>query len=71
MVASRVTDLKTHYMGETSIASTISYLDSGLVYIGSRFGDSQVGDINLNCSYHLLFLVYYSYTPSVSKYKMF
>ncbi|CAM0881522.1 unnamed protein product [Alopecurus aequalis] len=42
----RVTDLKIHYMGETSIASTISYLDSGLVYIGSKFGDSQLIKLN-------------------------
>ncbi|XP_047054864.1 DNA damage-binding protein 1-like isoform X1 [Lolium rigidum] len=42
----RVTDLKTHYMGETSIASKISYLDSGLVYIGSQFGDSQLIKLN-------------------------
>ncbi|XP_071684353.1 DNA damage-binding protein 1 isoform X2 [Lolium perenne] len=42
----RVTDLKTHYMGGTSIASTISYLDSGLVYIGSQFGDSQLIKLN-------------------------
>lgn len=45
-----MTDLKIDYMGETSIASTISYLDNGVVYIGSQFGDSQVGVINLNCS---------------------
>ncbi|PNT71609.1 hypothetical protein BRADI_2g32134v3, partial [Brachypodium distachyon] len=31
----------------TSIASTISYLDSSLVYIGSRFGDSQLIKLNI------------------------
>lgn len=39
----RVTGLKIEYLGETSIASSISYLDNGVVYVGSRFGDSQVG----------------------------
>jgi DNA damage-binding protein 1 len=38
----RVTGLKIEYLGETSIASSISYLDNGVVYVGSRFGDSQV-----------------------------
>jgi DNA damage-binding protein 1 len=38
----RVTGLKLELLGETSIASTISYLDSGIVYIGSSYGDSQL-----------------------------
>ncbi|KAF0916346.1 hypothetical protein E2562_005945 [Oryza meyeriana var. granulata] len=42
----RVTSLKIHYMGETSIASTISYIDNGVVYIGSQFGDSQLIKLN-------------------------
>ncbi|CAM9125233.1 unnamed protein product [Choristocarpus tenellus] len=29
-------------LGETSCASTISYLDNGVVFIGSSFGDSQL-----------------------------
>ena len=29
-------------LGETSIASTISYLDNSIVFIGGCFGDSQV-----------------------------
>lgn len=29
-------------LGETSCARTISYLDKGMVFIGSSFGDSQV-----------------------------
>ena len=41
----RVTGLKVEYLGETSIASSISYLDNGVVYVGSRFGDSQVGQM--------------------------
>lgn len=39
---SRVTGLKLELLGETSIPSTISYLDNGYVYVGSSFGDSQV-----------------------------
>lgn len=38
----RVTGLKIELLGETSIASTISYLDNAFVYIGSSYGDSQV-----------------------------
>ncbi|AQK88922.1 DNA damage-binding protein 1a [Zea mays] len=43
----RVTGLKIEYLGETSIASSISYLDNGVVYVGSRFGDSQLVKLNL------------------------
>ncbi|KAL5220246.1 hypothetical protein ABZP36_024959 [Zizania latifolia] len=43
----RVKDLEIHYMGETSIASTISYIDNGVVYIGSQFGDSQLIKLNI------------------------
>ncbi|XP_044976248.1 DNA damage-binding protein 1-like isoform X2 [Hordeum vulgare subsp. vulgare] len=42
----RVTGLKSRFIGETSIASTISYLGSGFVYIGSQFGDSQLLKLN-------------------------
>lgn len=38
----RVTGLKIELLGETSIASTISYLDNAVVYVGSSYGDSQV-----------------------------
>ena len=41
-VISRVTGLKIELLGETSIASTISYLDNAFVYVGSSYGDSQV-----------------------------
>ncbi|CAM9860641.1 unnamed protein product [Discosporangium mesarthrocarpum] len=33
-------------LGETSSASTISYLDNGVVFIGSAFGDSQLIKLN-------------------------
>jgi hypothetical protein len=51
----RVIGLKVEYLGETSIASSISYLDNGVVYVGSRFGDSQVGQ---------MFLVPFLFIPS-------
>lgn len=37
-----VLQLKVDVLGETSAARSISYLDSGFVYIGSRSGDSQL-----------------------------
>lgn len=43
MLFCRVTGLKIELLGETSIASTISYLDNAFVYVGSSYGDSQVG----------------------------
>ncbi|XP_050221597.1 DNA damage-binding protein 1 [Mercurialis annua] len=43
----KVTGLKIELLGETSIASTISYLDNAVVYIGSSYGDSQLVKLNL------------------------
>uniref|UniRef100_A0A915B6F3 DNA damage-binding protein 1 n=1 Tax=Parascaris univalens TaxID=6257 RepID=A0A915B6F3_PARUN len=37
-----VKDLKVELLGETSIPECIVYLDNGVVFIGSRFGDSQL-----------------------------
>ncbi|XP_078488392.1 DNA damage-binding protein 1 [Ciona intestinalis] len=37
-----VRDLKIELLGEVSIPEAISYLDNGVVYIGSRLGDSQL-----------------------------
>ncbi|KAE8706609.1 DNA damage-binding protein 1 [Hibiscus syriacus] len=42
----KVTGLKFELLGETSIASTISYLDNAVVFIGSSYGDSQVIKLN-------------------------
>ncbi|KAE8668377.1 DNA damage-binding protein 1 [Hibiscus syriacus] len=42
----KVTGLKIELLGETSIASTISYLDNAVVFIGSSYGDSQVIKLN-------------------------
>ncbi|KAF4398471.1 hypothetical protein G4B88_025450 [Cannabis sativa] len=38
----KVTGLKIELLGDTSIASTISYLDNAVVFIGSSYGDSQL-----------------------------
>ncbi|GAM28062.1 hypothetical protein SAMD00019534_112380 [Acytostelium subglobosum LB1] len=37
-----ISSMKWEPLGETSIASSLSYLDSGVVYIGSASGDSQL-----------------------------
>lgn len=37
-----VTRLSMEPLGETSIPSTLSYLDNGFVFVGSHFGDSQL-----------------------------
>ena len=39
---SRVHALKLEPLGHTSIASSLSYLDNGVVYVGSAYGDSQL-----------------------------
>ncbi|KAF6166099.1 hypothetical protein GIB67_023809 [Kingdonia uniflora] len=44
----RVTGLKIEPLGETTIASTISYLDNAFVYVGSNYGDSQLIKLNLH-----------------------
>ncbi|KAE9461432.1 hypothetical protein C3L33_06662, partial [Rhododendron williamsianum] len=44
----KVTGLKIELLGETSIASTISYLDNAVVYVGSSYGDSQLIKLNLH-----------------------
>ena len=38
----QVKDIRLETLGHTSAPSTISYLDDGVVFIGSLFGDSQV-----------------------------
>ncbi len=37
-----VTNVVIDYVGLTNIASSISYLDNGVVYVGSKHGDSQI-----------------------------
>nr|XP_054761205.1 DNA damage-binding protein 1-like [Lytechinus pictus] len=41
-----VKDLKLEFLGETSIAECLTYLDNGVVFIGSRLGDSQLVRLN-------------------------
>ncbi|XP_020599967.1 DNA damage-binding protein 1 [Phalaenopsis equestris] len=43
----RITGLKIEHLGETSVASSISYLDNAVVYVGSKYGDSQLIKLNL------------------------
>ena len=38
----KVTGLKLQQLGKTSVASTLSYLDNGVVFVGSSYGDSQL-----------------------------
>jgi DNA damage-binding protein 1 len=44
----QVKDLKVELLGEISIPECITYLDNGVLFIGSRHGDSQL--IRLNAS---------------------
>ena len=37
-----VKDLRLELLGETAIADSMTYLDNGYVYVGSRMGDSQL-----------------------------
>ncbi|CAF3617396.1 unnamed protein product [Rotaria sp. Silwood1] len=37
-----ITDMKLDLLGETSMCEYITYLDNGVTFIGSRFGDSQL-----------------------------
>ena len=41
-----VADLKLELLGETAIPDSMTYLDNGYVYIGSRLGDSQLVRLN-------------------------
>uniref|UniRef100_A0A8C4R1E9 DNA damage-binding protein 1 n=1 Tax=Eptatretus burgeri TaxID=7764 RepID=A0A8C4R1E9_EPTBU len=43
-----VKDLRVELLGETSIAECITYLDNGVVFIGSRLGDSQLVKLNVD-----------------------
>ncbi|KAG6404983.1 hypothetical protein SASPL_132562 [Salvia splendens] len=43
----KVSGLKIELLGETSIASSISYLDNAVVFVGSSYGDSQLIKLNL------------------------
>lgn len=42
-----VKDLKVELLGESAVAECITYLDNGVVYVGSRLGDSQLVKLNV------------------------
>ncbi|KAI3740323.1 hypothetical protein L2E82_30751 [Cichorium intybus] len=50
--------------GETSIASTISYLDNAFVYVGSSYGDSQMDSRALKDFVNLCRFYIHSLCPS-------
>lgn len=41
-----IKDLKVELLGEISIPECITYLDNGVLFIGSRLGDSQLIKLN-------------------------
>ncbi|KAF8774370.1 DNA damage-binding protein 1 like protein [Argiope bruennichi] len=45
-----VRDLKFEFLGEITIPECITYLDNGVVYIGSRLGDSQLVKLNVHAN---------------------
>ena len=49
---SKVLDLQLDCLGTTSSAKTISYLDSGVVFVGSCFGDSELIKLHENKDEH-------------------
>ncbi|RWS30639.1 DNA damage-binding protein 1-like protein [Leptotrombidium deliense] len=50
--ATSVRDLKLELLGEISIPECITYLDNGVVYVGSRLGDSQLVKLKVEQSEH-------------------
>eukprot|EP00123_Amoebidium_parasiticum_P014344 comp22455_c0_seq3/m.33753 comp22455_c0_seq3/g.33753 ORF comp22455_c0_seq3/g.33753 comp22455_c0_seq3/m.33753 type:complete len:759 (-) comp22455_c0_seq3:20-2296(-) len=42
----KVVGLELNWLGETSTASCLSYLDNRVVYVGSKYGDSQLVRLN-------------------------
>ncbi|CAL1299313.1 unnamed protein product [Larinioides sclopetarius] len=45
-----VRDLKFEFLGEITIPECLTYLDNGVVYIGSRLGDSQLVKLNVHAN---------------------
>ncbi|XP_049788661.1 DNA damage-binding protein 1 [Schistocerca nitens] len=43
-----IKDLKVELLGEISVPECITYLDNGVLFIGSRLGDSQLIKLNVN-----------------------
>ncbi len=38
----RISDIKFETLGDIAIADNMTYIDNGVVFIGSKFGDSQL-----------------------------
>ncbi len=38
----RISDIKFETLGDVAIADNMTYIDNGVVFIGSKFGDSQL-----------------------------
>ena len=57
-----VKDLKVELLGETVTSECITYLDNGVVYIGSRLGDSQL--IKVHCLLIYILLCFWSFIVS-------
>lgn len=47
-----VRDIKLEYLGEITIPECLTYLDNGVVYVGSRLGDSQLIKLNVERGDH-------------------
>lgn len=47
-----VKDIKVELLGEISIPECITYLDNGVLFIGSRLGDSQLVKLNTKPDEH-------------------
>jgi DNA damage-binding protein 1 len=60
MTGDRVTDLKLEWLGVTSWPSCLTYLDNGVVYVGSRMGDPMLVRLNAEkgASAHIPFCCY-------------
>ncbi|XP_052008106.1 DNA damage-binding protein 1 isoform X3 [Xyrauchen texanus] len=50
-------DLRVELLGETSIAECLTYLDNGVVFVGSRLGDSQLVKLNVDSNDHGSYVV--------------
>ena len=47
-----IKDLKLELLGETTIPESMTYLDNGYVYVGSRLGDSQLVSVRCHREFH-------------------
>jgi DNA damage-binding protein 1 len=59
--ACKVTQLQLELLGETSVADNISYIDNGVVFIGSKVGDSQLIKVGIVLIFYFLVLKKYNF----------